>query len=210
MDFWDLDVHTIKLKKAFCCYLLARRKWYLDTTVICTAAWKKGIDMYSTSTPEPIKIIQQLWEDVKQHYQDDKIRRDKDLLSKANLESDAGDEEKANIIRHIKKAERRNQCYQKFRFHQGTEISAQEINRIQLPMSWNAMEEYKEDDEFKWIDPKKVDKDNKSLWWTITVPAETAFFSFVTQSSPLWPIQTWLNSIYYRIYDTEIQLRYIN
>ena len=30
-------------------------------------------------------------------------------------------------------------------------------------MSWKTMEEYEEDDTFKWEDPKKVDKDNDSL-----------------------------------------------
>ena len=43
-------------------------------------------------------------------------------------------------------------------------------------MSWNTMEEYKEDDEFKRINPKKVDKDGKSLWRTITEPAEIKLF----------------------------------
>ena len=38
------------------------------------------------------------------------------------------------------------------------------------------MEAYGEDDEFQWIDPKKVDKDNESLWRDITVPAEIEFF----------------------------------
>ena len=34
------------------------------------------------------------------------------------------------------------------------------------------MEEYVEDTKFDWIDPKKVDKDNDSLWRVITVPEE--------------------------------------
>ena len=38
-------------------------------------------------------------------------------------------------------------------------------------MSWKTMEEYEVDDEFTWIDPKKVDKNNESLWRVITVPA---------------------------------------
>ena len=125
----------------------------MDTTVICTAAKEEGIDMFNTSTPEAIKIVQLLREDLKKHYRDHKTRRDEYLLSKANLESDAGDEEKAKAIRDIKKAERRNQCYRNFKFHQGTGISVQEINRIQIPKSWKTMAEYKEDDAFQWIDP---------------------------------------------------------
>ena len=38
------------------------------------------------------------------------------------------------------------------------------------------MEEYEEDGELKWIDPKKFDKDNESLQRIITVPAEMEFF----------------------------------
>ena len=91
-------------------------------------------------------------EEIKKHYRNHKTRRDEYLLSKANLESEAGDEEKAKAIRNIKKAERRNQCYRNFKFHTGTGISSQEINRIQIPKSWKSMQEYKVDDEFEWID----------------------------------------------------------
>ena len=100
---------------------------------------------------------------MKEHYCYHKTKQDEYLLSKANLESDVGEEEKSKAISDTKKAERRNQCYWNFRFHQGTGISAQEINRIQVPMSWKTIEEYEEDDEFEWEDPKKVDKDNDSL-----------------------------------------------
>ena len=86
------------MKKAFLCYLIARRKYHLDTTVICAAAREKGVEMYNTTTPEALKIVQQLQEDLKEHYRDHKTKRDEYLLSKANLESDAGDEEKANAI----------------------------------------------------------------------------------------------------------------
>ena len=130
MDFWDFEVHTLKMTKAFWCYLLKRRKLHLDTTVICIAAKEEGIDMFNKSTPEANKIVQLLWEDLKKHYCDHKTRRDEYLLSKSNLESDAGDEEKAKALKDIKKAERRNQCYRNFKFHQITGISAQEINRI--------------------------------------------------------------------------------
>ena len=39
-------------------------------------------------------------------------------------------------------------------------------------MSWKTMEEYEEGDEFEWKVPKKVDKDNDSLWRVITIPKE--------------------------------------
>ena len=111
MDFWDFEVHTLKMTKACWCYLLKRRKLHLDTTVICTAAKEEGTVMFNTPTSEAIKIVQLLREELKKHYHDHKMRRDEYLLSKATLESDAGDEEKAKTIRDIKKAERRNQCY---------------------------------------------------------------------------------------------------
>ena len=102
--------------------------------MICTAARKEGVDVYNTPTPKTLKFVQQIQENLKQHYQDHKTRRDEYLLGKANLESDASDEEKANLIINIKKGERWNQCYWNFKFYQGTGISAQEINRIQIPM----------------------------------------------------------------------------
>ena len=54
---WYPDVHTLKMKKVFWCYLIARRKGHLDSTVICVAAGKEGIEMYNTTTPEALKIV---------------------------------------------------------------------------------------------------------------------------------------------------------
>ena len=102
----------IEDEKAFWCYLIARRKYHLDTTIICAAAREEGVEMYNTTTLEAFKIVQQLWEYLKKHYQDHKTKRDEYLLSKENLESDTGDEEKANAIKNVKRGERRNQCYQ--------------------------------------------------------------------------------------------------
>ena len=38
------------------------------------------------------------------------------------------------------------------------------------------MQEYEEDAEFKWEDPKQIDKDDESLWRMITAPEEIEFF----------------------------------
>ena len=113
-DYWDFDVHTLKMKKTFWSYLIARRKRHLDTTIICTAAREEGIEMYNTSTPEALKIVKQLQEDLKEHYRDHKTKRDEYLCSKENLDQDADEEKKAKYV---------------------------------------------EDAEFKWEDPKQVDKD---------------------------------------------------
>ena len=58
MDFWDFDIHTIKMKLGFWCHLRARRKRHLDTTIICKAAQKTGLGMFDTTTEEVRKIIQ--------------------------------------------------------------------------------------------------------------------------------------------------------
>ena len=113
---------------------------------------------------------------MKAHYRDHKTKQDEYLPNKVNLAQNTGEEDKANAIRNIEKAERRNQCYQNFCSHQGTGISAQAINQRQIPNSWKTMHEYEEDAEFKWEDPKQVDKDDKSLWRVITVPEEIEFF----------------------------------
>ena len=92
---WNLENNTPrKTKKACWCYLIARRKLHLDTTVMCAAAREEGIEMCNTPTTEALKIVKKLREDLKEHYRDHKTKRDKYLLSKANLESDA--EKKGN------------------------------------------------------------------------------------------------------------------
>ena len=109
---------------------------------------------------------------MKKYYWDHKTKRDEYLLNKENPESDADDEEKVDAIRNIKRGERHNKCYWNSKFHHGTGISVQEINQIQVPISWITTEEYKGDDKFQWMDSKKVNKDNEFLWRVITVPAE--------------------------------------
>ena len=148
----------------------------MDTSVNWTAAREEGIKMYNTSTPEVLKIVKQLQVDLKAYYRDHKTKRDAYLLRNAILLQDVEEEDKANAIRIIKKVERRDQCYWNFRFHQGTWLSAQAINQIQIPKSWKTMQEYKEDAELKWEDPKKVDKNDESLWIVITAPEEIEFF----------------------------------
>ena len=143
-DYWDFDVHTSKMKKNFWRHLIERRKNHLDTTVICTTAKEEGIEIYNTSTLEALKIMKQLQIDLNTHYCDHKTKQDEYLLRKANLAQDAREEDKANAIKTIKKAECRNQCYWDFRSHQGTGISAQAVNQIQIPKSWKTMQEYEE------------------------------------------------------------------
>ena len=66
--------------------------------------------------------------------------------------------------------------HQSFNFHRGTGTNTQEINRIEIPVSWKTMEEYQTDDEFHWINPKQVNSSDDTLWRTVTLPAEIEFF----------------------------------
>ena len=152
-DYWDNDIHTTKMKLAYWSYLIRRRQRHLSTTALCSSAMRDGIDMSNTPTIEVITIISNLKIEMKKHYKDDANRRDEFLLNQANLAADATEEEKANAIRNIKKHEKRNHCYRSFNFHRGAGTNTQEINRIEIPVSWKTMEEYQTDDEFHWINP---------------------------------------------------------
>ena len=59
-DYWDFDVHTLKMNKNFWVILIARRRKHLDTSVLCAAGMKEGIDMYNTPTPEAVTILKQM------------------------------------------------------------------------------------------------------------------------------------------------------
>ena len=56
-DYWDFDVHILKMKKNFWSYLITSREKHLDTSIICTPAREEGIEMYNTSTPEALNIL---------------------------------------------------------------------------------------------------------------------------------------------------------
>ena len=60
--------------------------------------------MYNTTTPAAIQIVQQIQEELKKHYQDHKTKRDEYLQTKANLESDAGEEAKAKCNKRCQKS----------------------------------------------------------------------------------------------------------
>ena len=74
-------------------------------------------------------------------------RGDKYLGSKANLESDADDKEKANTIRNIKKHNVGINTIGISNFTQKHEYQHKKLTKMQIPMSWNTMEEYEEEDE---------------------------------------------------------------
>ena len=54
------DVHTLKMKKAFWRYLIAKKERHLDRTIICAAAREEGIKMYNKLNPEALRIVKQL------------------------------------------------------------------------------------------------------------------------------------------------------
>ena len=66
--------------------------------------------------------------------------------------------------------ERKNKAYKKSKFHFGKGIQSQAIKKIQIPTVLGVYEEYKEDDELNWIDPKQVNKNDDNAWRTITTP----------------------------------------
>ena len=67
-------MHSLKMKKTFWSYSIARRKHHLDTSVICTAAREEKNELYNTSTPEALKIVKQLHADLKKYYLDHKTK----------------------------------------------------------------------------------------------------------------------------------------
>ena len=59
--------------------------------------------MYNTPTSKALKIIQQLQEDLKEHQQTHKTKRDEYLLTKANLELDTGYKKKSKYNKKYQK-----------------------------------------------------------------------------------------------------------
>ena len=175
-DYWDLNIHIIKTKLLLWSQLKRRRKMHLFTHALCTRAKSLGVEMDNTSNEEVEQIIQSLIIEMKQHFKEETERRDEFMLNQANLAAEAGEEEKANAIRNIRTCERKNKAYKKFKFHLGKDIQSQAINRIQIPTVWGVHEEYKEDDELNWIDPKQVNKNDDNAWRTITTPKEIEFY----------------------------------
>ena len=90
-------------------------------------------------------------------------------------EDASSDKDRAKAIRQIRNNERKNRAFQSLKFQRQKHNQPMILNRLEVPQTWPTMDVYDESQEYELEDPKKVDIDNRSLWWEVNCPREIEF-----------------------------------
>ena len=101
--------------------------------------------------------------------------RDAMLLELANIAEDAAESKKANVIRQMKKSERRSRVHRKLNFRRNRSHNGYGITRLQVPNSWPTMEEYDENETHVLEDPKSTNQKDSHQWREVNCPKEIEF-----------------------------------
>jgi hypothetical protein len=91
-------------------------------------------------------------------------------LEQANILEDADDKMKAKALRLMRLRERQGRAYSKSAYQRRGGSRGGGINQLQVPEAWPTMEEYDDNKQYEFEDPKKT-----SNWRDINCPKEIEF-----------------------------------
>ena len=86
------------------------------------------------------------------------------------------DKTKEKYLRNMRRSEKQARAYSQLKYRRGRIQSSSGIDRLEIPNAWPSMAEYDENIEYTLIDPKKIDKNDPSLWRQINCPTEIEFY----------------------------------
>jgi hypothetical protein len=102
-------------------------------------------------------------------------RQDAMLLELANMADDASDPKKANVIRQMKRTERRPQVHGKLNFQHNRMHNGGGITRLQVPQLWSTIDDYDEAATCVLKDPKVTNQNDQHQWREVNCPKEIEF-----------------------------------
>jgi hypothetical protein len=114
--------------------------------------------------------IEELKKKVKTIHEESKERRDKYLLEQANISEDADEKMKAKALRLMRLREQQGRAYSRFAYQRRGGSRGGGINRLQVPEAWPTLEEYDDNKQYEFEDPKKT-----TNWRDINCPKEIEF-----------------------------------
>ena len=153
------------------CQLRSRLRRRLPVTHLVARATQLKIPITdSTTLPEASSAIAKLRLSILAIHKESNKRRQEHVLDLANISEDKGDDKKAKILREMAKQERRNEAYACLGVARGKSIKQQNIDRIQVPISWPTFDNYSSETPLDLQDPKTVTY--PADWRKIKCPAE--------------------------------------
>ena len=171
LQYWSVELHELKRDLSVYCQLRRRRKKGLSSTALIARTSTLGLGISKDMTNETIDTkIKNLRKYVIDIHKKSKEKRDAYLLEQANISEDADDKMKAKALRLMRLRERQGRAYSRFAYHRNGGGRGSGINRLQVPQSWPKMEEYNEDNQYNFEDPKKTQH-----WREINCPKEIEF-----------------------------------
>ena len=103
-------------------------------------------------------------------------KRQEMLLNQANFAEDVDETAKVRYLRNIRRSEKQARAFSQLKYRRERANTSGGINRLEIPRGWPSMDAYNDDATYDLIDPKKLDKDDPSVWRQINCPTEIEFY----------------------------------
>ena len=169
--YWTQELHQLKLHFSVWCQLKSQIRCRLPVTNVVHRAEQLSIPITTHSTlTEANDAIAKLRKSITAIHKESFKRQQEYVLDLANISEDNGDDKKAKIIREMAKQEQQHDAYARLVFTRGKTIKQQNIDRIQVPVSWPKFDNFSSDTPLDLQDPKTVTKPDD--WREIKCPAE--------------------------------------
>ena len=175
-SYWSMDLHTTKRDLSIWCTL---RSWVtreLDTSALIHRAQEVGVDLVGATEETAIERIQELRSKLRDIHKKSADKRQEMLLNQANFADDVDDKTKVRYLRNIRRSEKQARAFSQLKYRRERTNTSGGINRLEIPSGWPTMEEYDDDVDYNLIDPKKLDKNDPSVWRQINCSNEIEFY----------------------------------
>ena len=175
-SYWSIELHTIKRDLSIWCTMKSWMKRKMDTKILIQRASDVDVDLSEATATSVSETILELRTKLRVLHQQSADKRKEMLLNMANFAKDVDDKTKEKYLRNMRRSEKQARAYSQLKYRRGRIQTSSGIDRLEIPNEWPSMEEYDENIEYNLIDPKKIDKNDPSVWRQINCPTEIEFY----------------------------------
>ena len=147
----------------------------LDTSALIQRSRDIDVDLEGATEASAIERIKELRSTLRDIHQKSADKRQEMLLNQANFAEDVDETAKVRYLRNIRRSEKQARAFSQLKYRRERANTSGGINRLEIPRGWPSMDAYNEDVEYDLTDPKKLDKDDPSVWRQINCPTEIEF-----------------------------------
>ena len=175
-SYWSIELHTTKRDLSIWCTMRSWLQCNLDTSALIQQSREIDVDLEGATEASALERIKELRSTLRDIHQKSADKRQEMLLNQANFADDVDNSVKVRYLRNIRRSEKQARAFSQLKYRRERTNTSGGINRLEIPSGWPLMDEYKDDVEYDLIDPKKLDKDDPSVWRQINCPTEIEFY----------------------------------